>query len=86
MCMQMSRRWSSGPGTRTEPVSVGSARGMWLEGQPHFFFFRDASGAILQDTLRLAGNTLIWVKDDVTLRLEAQLTRDEALAIAARFR
>lgn len=75
-----------GPGTRVEQVKVNGAPGDWLEGQPHFIFYRDASGNYLQDTLRLAGNTLIWVEGEVTLRLEAQLTRDAALRIAERFR
>jgi hypothetical protein len=75
-----------GPGTRVEQVRVNGAPGDWLEGQPHFIFYRDASGNLLQDTLRLAGNTLIWVEGEVTLRLEAQVTRDAALAIAAGFR
>ena len=75
-----------GPGTRVERVTVGGAPGDWIEGQPHFVFYRDAAGGYQQDTLRLAGNTLIWVQGDVTLRLEAALTREAALAMAERFR
>ena len=46
----------------------------------------DPSGNIVSDTLRLAGNTLVWVQDGVTIRLEAQVTRDRALQLAATFR
>ena len=38
------------------------------------------------ETLRLAGNTLLWEQDGVTFRLEAQVSRDDALRIAASFR
>lgn len=75
-----------GPGTTVQQVDVGGARGDWIQGQPHFVFYRDVLGNYQQDSVRLAGNTLIWVQGEVTLRLEAQLDRDPAIAIAARFR
>jgi hypothetical protein len=77
---------AAGPGTRVEPVTVNGGRGYWLEGAPHVFFYRDPNGAVVNDTLRLAGNTLVWVQDGVTIRLEAQVTKDRALLLAATFR
>jgi hypothetical protein len=74
------------PGTFIEAVLVNGGHGYWIEGEPHLFFYRDASGDARAETLRLAGNTLLWVQDGVTLRLEAQVGRDEALRIAASFR
>lgn len=74
-----------GPGTTLASVDVNGAPGYWLEGEPHEFFYRDAVGNIRDETLRLAGNTLIWVADGVTYRLEAQVSRDEALRFAASF-
>jgi hypothetical protein len=76
----------SGPDTKIESLSVNGGRGIWLEGAPHLFFYRDESGNPWTETLRLAGNTLIWEQDGVTLRLEAEVSRDEALQIAASFR
>ena len=73
-------------GTRIEDVSINGGRGYWLDGTPHQFFYRDATGNPWPETLRLAGNTLLWEQGGVTFRLEAQLTRDEALAIATTFR
>lgn len=75
-----------GPDTKIESLSVNGGRGLWLEGAPHLFFYRDASGIIQTETLRLAGNTLIWEQDGVTFRLEAQVSREDALRIAATFR
>jgi hypothetical protein len=74
------------PGTRVEEVTVSGGRGYWLEGTPHQFFYRDSAGNPSPETLRLAGNTLLWEQGGVTFRLEAQVARDEALRIAASFR
>ncbi len=76
----------AGPGTRIEEVTVNGGRGFWLSGEPHLFFYRDAAGDPRQETLRLAGNTLLWEQDGTTLRIEAPLSREEALGIAATFR
>ncbi len=75
-----------GPGTTLEEVTVNGGRGFWLAGAPHLFFYRDAAGTIQQETLRLAGNTLIWEQGGVTMRLEAPVTKDQALLIAASVR
>jgi hypothetical protein len=77
---------ATGPGTRVEAVTVGGGRGFWLEGTPHQFFYRDPGGSVRPETLRLAGNTLVWEQDGVTIRLEASVTKDQALQIAATFR
>jgi hypothetical protein len=74
------------PGTRVEEVTVNGGRGYWLEGTPHQFFYRDSAGNPSPETLRLAGNTLLWEQGGVTFRLEAQIPRDDALRIATTFR
>jgi hypothetical protein len=74
------------PGTRVEEVTVNGGRGYWLEGTPHQFFYRDSAGNPAPETLRLAGNTLLWEQGGVTFRLEAQISRDDALSIATTFR
>jgi hypothetical protein len=74
------------PGTVIEDVTVNGGRGFWIEGAPHQFFYLDAAGNPWPETLRLAGNTLLWEQGGVTFRLEAQVTREEALRIAASFR
>ena len=76
----------AGAGTRIEDVTVNGGKGFWIEGEPHLFFYRDEAGNPQAETLRLAGNTLLWEQDGVTFRLEAQVSRDDALRIAASFR
>ena len=75
-----------GPGTTVENVTVGGEPGIWIEGESHFFFYRDARGDIHQETLRLAGNTLLWEHKGKLVRLEAQVSRSRALEIASSFR
>jgi hypothetical protein len=77
---------ATGPGTRIEAVMVNGAPGYWLEGEPHLFFYREPGGNVRDETLRLAGNTLVWVQDGVTIRLEAQISKTDALRIASTFR
>ena len=76
----------AGPDTKIESVSVSGGAGFWLSGQPHQTFYFDAKGNFQQESLRLAGNTLLWQQDGVTFRLEAQVTRDEAIRIASSLR
>ena len=77
---------ATGPETKVQQVTVNGGRGFWLEGVPHQFFYREPDGSVRPDTLRLAGNTLLWEQGGVTLRLEANVTRDQALRIASSFR
>lgn len=75
-----------GPNTTLEavPLRNGTAA-YWLAGQPHQFFYRDTAGNMQPETLRLAGNTLLWEAGGVTYRLEAQVPREEAVRIASSF-
>jgi len=72
----------AGPETTVEPVSVDGNFGIWLEGEPHEFFYLDPAGQPVVETVRLAGNTLLWERGELTLRLEGDLTKEEALRIA----
>lgn len=68
-----------------ERVSVGRAPGLWIQGGHHVFFL-GPDGEVRDETVRLAGNVLLWQVGDVTYRLEAQVPRDEAIRIAASMR
>jgi hypothetical protein len=72
--------------TRLEEVRVGGATGLWIEGGPHFLLYQTRFGNIREEPGRLAGNTLLWTRDGLTLRLEAEVSRDEAIRIAESMR
>jgi hypothetical protein len=68
--------------TRVEQVLVDGEPGLWLSGAPHVFLYLDRTGNVREETVRLAGNVLLWERGSLTLRLEADVSRAEALAIA----
>lgn len=72
-----------GSGGTIEEVNVGGHVGYWITGEPHDFFFVDADGNQYFDTLRLAGNTLIFDDNGTLVRIEGEMTRDEAIRIGA---
>lgn len=69
------------PNDDVEQVTVNGRPGAWLE-QPHVVMFKDLRGRIRDNSARLAGKTLLWQHGEVTLRLEGDLTKEEALRIA----
>jgi RNA polymerase sigma factor (sigma-70 family) len=71
-----------GPNTRLQEVQVNGGRGYWIEGQAHVVLLRDRNGVVREDTIRLAGNTLLWEQGELTLRVELAGTKEEALRIA----
>lgn len=75
-----------GPGTTLTPVDVGGRSGYWIAGAPHQLFYRDSSGAVVDDSLRLTGNVLVFESGQVTIRLECSCTASVAVAVAASMR
>lgn len=64
--------------TDVERVSVGGALGVWLEGGEHVLYYPGGG----EERQRLVGNTLILQRpDNVTVRIEADISKEEALRI-----
>lgn len=70
------------PEAKIEAVTVDGQPGYWLEGA-HFFSYLDREGDMQSEQVRLAGNVLLWERGTRTLRLEANISKQEALRIAA---
>ena len=68
--------------TNVEHVGVNDQPGVFLSGPPHVFGYLDSRGQYREETMRLVGNVLLWERDPLTLRLEGDLSLDEALEIA----
>ena len=64
-------------------MTVAGHPGYWIAGAPHIFFFTDAHGNVRFETLRLATNTLILDVGGTVVRIEGNLTKAQALEIAA---
>ncbi len=72
-----------GPGTTLEDVTINGHQGYWIAGAPHIFFFIDADGNFRDETLRLATDTLLIDDGGAVVRIEGDLTKAQALDIAA---
>jgi hypothetical protein len=72
-----------GQGTTIEDVTVNGHQGWWISGAPHDVFFADANGNFRSETLRLASNTLLIGEGGIVVRIEGDLTKAQALEIAA---
>ncbi|PZS08955.1 MAG: hypothetical protein DLM70_02040, partial [Chloroflexi bacterium] len=46
--------------TNLEEVRFDGSFGLWLAGVPHVVYYEDNHGTLLPDTIRLAGNVLVW--------------------------
>ena len=71
-----------GRGTTVQTVSVSGEPGLFVTGEEHFVMFLDESSDVRDERTFLAGTVLLWNHGDVLLRLEGELTRDEALELA----
>jgi hypothetical protein len=74
---------SAGMGTRIERLTVGGDPAFFLSGRPHGFAYAVGRQTMGFEEQRLAGNTLLVERSDgMLLRIEADISRDEAVRIA----
>jgi len=71
------------PETEVVPVTVGDEPGFWIEGSGHALVIIDREGGIVEDSARLAADTLLFTDDGLTVRIEGQMSLDQAMAIAS---
>jgi hypothetical protein len=72
----------AGEGTQIEQVEVDGAQGVFLSGEPHFFFYVDRQGDVVDGSVRLARDVLVWDEGGVAYRLEGDFEREDALRLA----
>jgi hypothetical protein len=73
---------TGGRGTTILEVEVDGEPGLYVDGPEHFVMFLDENGLISDERTYLAGTVLLWNRGDRLLRLEGDLTRDEAVELA----
>lgn len=69
-------------GTIIREVTVDGEPGLFVDGPEHFVMFVDENGLISDEETYLAGTVLLWNRGDLLLRLEGDLTLEEALELA----
>ena len=73
-----------GGSARLALTTVGGERAYWIEGVHSLQYVVDATAASpAPDSVRWTTNALVWAKGGVTYRLESNLTRSQAEALAA---
>jgi hypothetical protein len=76
----------AGQATRIERLSVDGERALWLEGAPHYFFYRSPEQPITENQLRVAQNVLLLERGKLLVRLEGAFGRERAVALARSLR
>ena len=71
--------------TKTTIFEIDGHRALWLEGGPHAVLFLTPDGNVGDDLGWLAGNTLLVENGGVTVRIEAQIDRADAIELARSF-
>jgi hypothetical protein len=75
-----------GQATSTERLRIGDDRAVWIEGAPHYFFYRAPDGTVVDTEIRLAQNVLLVEHGDLLIRLEGAFDRERAIAVARSLR
>jgi hypothetical protein len=74
------------PRTSVKRVSVRGVPAYFVSGEPHLVVLVDERGNSIFDSVRLAQDVLVWEERGRTIRLEGDLTRREAVALAESMR
>ena len=75
-----------GEQTTVELVNVGDARGYWVSGDPHMFFYETRDGTFVDERRRWVADALLWADGDLTYRLESPLGKAATIRLAASMR
>jgi hypothetical protein len=68
--------------TAIEPVQVNGRPGLWIAGGTHTLRYFDRELGVRSKNVRIHGNVLLWTRGRLTLRLEGELTKAQALFFA----
>lgn len=69
-------------GQNVRQVTISGQHAIWITGGDHYVFFINQDKGVVDVPGHVAGNTLLWVDDGVTVRLEADISETEAVRIA----
>ncbi len=77
----------AGQATRIESFRIDGNRAIWLEGAPHFFFYRRLPDeSFREERLRIAENVLLLEHGRLLVRLEGVFGRERAVELARSLR
>ena len=68
--------------TTAQWLRINGRDAIWLHGGTHTLTYFDRRLEFEQQTIKIHGNVLVWVRGNLTLRLEGNLTRAQAVELA----
>ncbi|HEX2883774.1 MAG TPA: hypothetical protein VHQ42_04300 [Candidatus Limnocylindria bacterium] len=71
---------------RVEAVTVRDRPAWWIAGGDHVIVYRDADGDLVESSVRMVGDTLVWEEEGVTYRVEGAPSLEAAAAVAESLR
>ena len=76
----------TGQATQVQRLRIDGELAIWLEGAPHFFFYRAPGNPFQETELRIAQNVLLLERGNLLVRLEGAFDRARALELARSLR
>lgn len=73
---------AAGAGTDVRRLRIGADQAYFLSGEAHGFAYEAHTGDVRFEDQRLAGNTLLVEHGDLLLRIEGEISRARAVALA----
>jgi hypothetical protein len=70
------------PGTKMDELTIDGGRALWIHGAFHQYAYADRTGAIRTDSVRTAGDVLLWRRGNLLVRIEGARSKQQAVAIA----
>jgi hypothetical protein len=70
------------PGTAVDELTIDGQRALWIHGALHQYAYADRTGQIRTDSVRTAGDVLLWRRGDLLIRIEGARSKQQAVAIA----
>src|SRR4051794_9923088 len=70
------------PGTTMDRITIDGGRALWIHGALHQYAYTDRTGQLRTDSVRTAGDVLLWRRGDLLVRIEGARSRQQAVAIA----
>jgi hypothetical protein len=70
------------PGTAVNRLTINGDRALWIHGALHQYAYVDKTGRIRTDSVRTAGDVLLWRHRGLLVRIEGARSKAQALATA----
>ena len=75
-----------GQGATVEDFELGGSLAVWIEGSPHQVSYLDSDQTPIETRTVLGGNVLLWQTEALSVRVEGEITRAQAVELVGALR